>query len=105
MQTDTDMFARELYLAGERVQPGLYKQVDGDRIVELEREDFLPASLDGQVACFVRVPRSWDQKDRGAVDSSIRAHEARPSTSGEFARVSSGSSSHASRPALLKRSS
>ncbi|HLH80486.1 MAG TPA: hypothetical protein VKV29_09425 [Chthonomonas sp.] len=49
---------QDLYLAGERVMPGLYRQVDGKREVWLEKEDVLPASLDGRVACYRRV-YSW----------------------------------------------
>ena len=41
----------EIYLAGERVRPGIYFQVDSDRRVRLDSEDTLPASLDGKVAC------------------------------------------------------
>ncbi|CEK16065.1 hypothetical protein CP488_01380 [Chthonomonas calidirosea] len=48
----------DLYLAGERVMPGLYRQVNGKREVWLEQEDVLPASLDGRVACYRRV-YSW----------------------------------------------
>lgn len=44
-----------LYVAGERVPPGVYKQIGGTRRIFLEREDTLPASLDGQVACYVRM--------------------------------------------------
>jgi len=54
MQTDTEMFAREMFPAGDRVQPGLYKPVDSTRVVELEFEDFVPARLDGQIAYSVR---------------------------------------------------
>ena len=69
-QPDTDMFARELYLAGERVTPGHYRQVDGARIVELDLEGYLPASLDGTVACFVREQRPW-----GQMQQSSRSHQ------------------------------
>ncbi len=45
----------EIYLAGERVPAGNYRQIEGDREVRLAREDFLPGSLDGRVACYERV--------------------------------------------------
>ena len=57
----------ELFLAGERVRPGMYRQVGGAREVLLEQEDFLPASLDGRVACYMRVQDTWAQLSRQAV--------------------------------------
>jgi hypothetical protein len=44
-----------LFVAGTKAPPGLYRRVDGRREITLESEDYLPASLDGQVACYVRV--------------------------------------------------
>lgn len=58
-QADRDSFAEELYLAGEKVMPGTYRQVGGGREVRIEKEDFLPASLDGRVACYQRVQSTW----------------------------------------------
>ena len=43
------------YLAGERVVAGFYRQLDVQITIHLESEDFLPASLDGHVACYVRT--------------------------------------------------
>jgi len=57
----------ELFLAGEKVRPGTYRQVGGVRQVLLEQEDFLPASLDGRVACYTRVQDTWEQLSREAV--------------------------------------
>ncbi len=54
-QPENDQSVNELYLAGERVTTGLYKQIGGDREIHVEREDFLPASLDGRVACYTRI--------------------------------------------------
>ena len=48
-----------LFLAGERVNPGVYRQVENGREVVLDEEDFLPASLDGHVACYTRINRRW----------------------------------------------
>lgn len=50
-----------LFLAGERVTPGVYRQVGGTRELRLEQEDYLPASLDGHVACYERVENTWEQ--------------------------------------------
>lgn len=49
----------EIYLAGERVRPGVYFQVDSARRVRFDIEDTLPASLDGKVACYRRVAATW----------------------------------------------
>ena len=57
----------ELYLAGEKVRPGTYRQIGGERQVLLEYEDFLPASLDGKVACYTRVCDTWEQLSGQAV--------------------------------------
>lgn len=60
-KTEHDSFAEELFLAGEKVLPGTYRQVGGGREVRLEKEDVLPASLDGRVACYQRVSYTWAQ--------------------------------------------
>ena len=44
-----------LFLAGERVVAGFYRRLDATVTIHLEQTDFLPASLDGQVACYVRI--------------------------------------------------
>jgi hypothetical protein len=59
-QPENDPFAEELFLAGERVPPGIYRQLDSKREIHLTSEDYLPASLDGHVACYVRV-HTWGQ--------------------------------------------
>jgi hypothetical protein len=53
--SETDLWGRKIFLAGERVLPGIYRQIEGDREIRLDREDYLPASLDGQVAYYVRT--------------------------------------------------
>lgn len=40
------------YVAGQLVPPGIYREIESGRLVRLEREDHLPASFDGQVACY-----------------------------------------------------
>jgi len=45
----------ELYLAGHRAPAGNYREQNSGRMVQLEREDTLPASLNGRVACYMRV--------------------------------------------------
>jgi hypothetical protein len=63
-QPENDQYAEELHLAAERVPPGVYRQVGTDREVHLDREDVLPASLDGQVACYVRIRTTWGQMQK-----------------------------------------
>jgi hypothetical protein len=55
----------ELFDAGEHVTPGIYRDVRTGREVHLEVEDLLPASLDGRVACYVRVRNRPDQAKSG----------------------------------------
>ena len=63
-QNRTDEVGRELYLAGERVAPGIYQDIDAHREIRLSYEDTLPASLDGHVACYTRVQRASDYSRR-----------------------------------------
>ena len=63
-----------LYLAGQRVNPGRYKQVGSGRSVVLEKEDVLPASLDGRVACYQRVNNTWDEISRPRQGELAAAH-------------------------------
>jgi hypothetical protein len=58
---ENDQYAEDLHLAGERVQPGSYHQVGTARVVVLEQEDVLPASLDGRVACYTRLGNTWGE--------------------------------------------
>lgn len=58
-----DATHEDLFLAGEKVRPGIYRQIGGEREVRLEREDVLPASLDGRVACYMRINPTWGQMD------------------------------------------
>ena len=44
-QPENDQFVDELFLAGERVPSGVYRQIGCGREVHLDEEDFLPASF------------------------------------------------------------
>ncbi len=66
-QTIVDENVDDLFLAGEKVRPGTYRQIGTAREVLLETEDVLPASLDGRVACYMRVHNTWAQVCRQAV--------------------------------------
>ena len=54
----------EIYLAGQRVPAGHYRQIEGGRKVDLVEEDLLPASLDGRVACYERVSAAGTNQSR-----------------------------------------
>ena len=56
---ESDHILDELFLAGEKVPPGVYRQVGSSRQIIFDQEDFLPASLDGKVACYTRLHRQW----------------------------------------------
>lgn len=56
-----DLLVDELYLAGEHVPSGLYRDVDTRREVLLEYDGRLPASLDGRIAAYVCVDYTWRQ--------------------------------------------
>ncbi len=60
---EIDPLMGELFLAGEIVPPGAYRDINGGRMVELRTADILPASLNGQVACYSRlmIPRFISQ--------------------------------------------
>ena len=47
-----------IYLAGELAPAGLYQRIGTTQTVRLNRHDYLPASLDGRVACYARARRS-----------------------------------------------
>lgn len=51
----------EIILAGRRTAPGRYRELGSGRLIELDKEDTLPASLDGRVACYVKVNYVWGQ--------------------------------------------
>ena len=65
-ETHNEQPVDEVYLAGECAPPGLYKQLGKGRLIDLHREDFLPATLDGRVACYVRLEHTWGQIVRSA---------------------------------------
>ena len=60
-RSELDTLNDELFLAGEKVLPGIYRQIGGGREIRLEDEDILPASLDGRVACYMRIHSTWGQ--------------------------------------------
>ncbi len=53
----------ELHLPGQWTEPGSYREINTGRVVTLEKVDTLPASLDGQVACYVLIAHTRAQID------------------------------------------
>jgi hypothetical protein len=49
----------EVFMAGQWVIAGTYRQVDSSRIVTLEMPGVLPPSFDGRRAEYCRVERPW----------------------------------------------
>ena len=62
-----DGLSQKVFLAGERVPPGAYIEIESRREIALAVEDHLPASLNGHVAVYVRKPTTWVhiRKSRG----------------------------------------
>ena len=56
-----DFLMDELYIAGEHVPSGLYRDIDTRREVRLDQDGMLPASLDGRIAAYVCVEYTWIQ--------------------------------------------
>ena len=48
-----------LFTAGQRVPGGRYRELESGRMIILDTDDTLPASLDGRVACYVRLSPGW----------------------------------------------
>jgi hypothetical protein len=77
--TLNEMMTSDLYLAGERVPAGIYREVESGREVRLEVEGYLPATLDGRVAAYVSLTYTWGQMQNaatGAVEVQIVGNEA-----------------------------
>lgn len=49
----------EVFMAGQWVVAGTYRQVDSPRIVTLETPGLLPPSFDGRRAEYCRLERPW----------------------------------------------
>jgi hypothetical protein len=65
---DTD--TESIYLAGELAPAGLYQRIGSTHTVRLIVQDYLPATLDGRVACYARVHSLWsDQSESGRQES------------------------------------
>ena len=82
MSSDSD--EEVVFLAGELVPPGVYVRVDAwpERRVVLEHSGVLPASFDGQVACYrIRpdpVPAPARREAASAAGGATRRHRPVP---------------------------
>ena len=56
-----DSVMGDFYLAGTLAPAGLYQLVGTNIKILLTEEDYLPASLDGRVACYETVRFTWHQ--------------------------------------------
>ena len=54
-----DIHQLNVFLAGDRVEAGRYRELNSGKELHLETEDTLPASLDGRVACYARLTNIW----------------------------------------------
>ncbi len=59
----------EIFVAGEWVAPGTYQHIESTRIIRLEQADYLPASLDGRVACYQRAQPTWGQRQQQSAET------------------------------------
>lgn len=64
MKTNLMQRETETFVAGQWVAPGVYQRIDSPHTVCLNKADYLPASLDGRVACYRRVQPTWGQQQR-----------------------------------------
>lgn len=50
-----DQIDQALFIAGQYAPAGQYRRIDSEAVIRLDREDILPASLDGKVASYILV--------------------------------------------------
>src|SRR5215469_5971044 len=58
-EIEIDEAMQPIYLANQRVPPGTYRRLHTGQYIRLEQEDVLPASLDGQIACYIAAVPTW----------------------------------------------
>jgi len=54
-----DLMADELYLSGEPVSSGTYREVGTDRQIQIEQGDRLPPAPDGSATAYVCLNYIW----------------------------------------------
>lgn len=58
MEEEIESGTLECFLPGQKVRPGCYqekKEREIGRLIILKESDYLPASLDGRVATYIKV--------------------------------------------------
>lgn len=80
--SESDVWDEPFYLAGENAPPGLYQEIVTGRMVSLDGEDCLPATLDGHVACYRRISCTWRQIKGGSAGDNAKAHVFSPGDMG-----------------------
>lgn len=60
-QHEVDSMPDELHFAGTIAPAGLYRLVGTNVKILMEEEGYLPASLDGRVACYEPIRSTWHQ--------------------------------------------
>ncbi len=63
-QLTVELPSESLFSPGILVPPGIYRLIGSNREIRLDHEDYLPASLNGQVACYIQVKHSWGENHR-----------------------------------------
>ena len=51
----------DYFLAGHPVSAGLYRDMESRRELRMEEESILPATYDGHVAVYVKLPLTWSE--------------------------------------------
>ncbi len=59
---ELDDLTEGFLLAGQKVSPGYYRNVETGQRVQFEQDGLLPPSFDGRVACYVPLPTTWNQQ-------------------------------------------
>src|SRR5579884_2430552 len=61
-----EAYPDSIYIAGDRVPSGIYRELGTGREIELAEDGVLPASLDGRVAAYACVEYTWKQHQERA---------------------------------------
>ncbi len=59
-----------MFYAGQLVSPGTYQQLETHRIIQLDKTDYLPGSLDGRVATYALISSYWTPSLQSSVQNS-----------------------------------
>ena len=62
--SSADADTESIYLAGELAPAGLYQRIGTSHTIRLIHQDYLPATLDGRVACYARLHSLWSERSK-----------------------------------------